>query len=103
MLSPLPLHTHTNTHTHTYTIACRDPKAPEHGNVSLSQGIAQGSVANYSCQPPYILQGSENRTCSGGPEAPAWNGTDVVCIGKKCPHQHALLRFYYPFSLVYAT
>ncbi|CAI8040970.1 Follistatin [Geodia barretti] len=65
--------------------ACHELTVPEHGNITFSKGIAVTSVANITCQPPYILlSGSELRTCVQGRTRGTWNGTQPTCVKHPC-------------------
>ena len=84
----VPHCTHTNNST-----ACHELTVPEHGNITFSKGIAVTSVANITCQPPYILlSGSELRTCVQGRTRGTWNGTQPTCVKRKLRHKFGFFR-----------
>lgn len=44
---------------------CGDPGTPRHA-VRLGQTYSENSTLHFLCQPPFVLKGSEFRTCQGG-------------------------------------
>ncbi|XP_064407551.1 uncharacterized protein LOC135352313 [Halichondria panicea] len=59
---------------------CPGLSNPENGAVSFSQGMIEGSVAMYSCNTPYILNGNTQRTCTVLVGAGLlWTGTEPTC------------------------
>ena len=78
---------------HTQHTACGELKPPVNGNVSFSKGIKQTSVASFACDPHYILQGSEERTCRETSRGARWSGTQPVCIGLSRFLSHAHTHF----------
>ena len=56
-------------------IDCGPLPAPDNGEVELS-GTIFTSVANYSCNEGYILNGTQTRFCT---IAETWSGVEPVC------------------------
>lgn len=54
---------------------CEELTSITNGNVSIT-GVTHGSVATYSCNPEYVLAGSENRTCGA---LGMWSETEPQC------------------------
>ncbi len=52
------------------------PVNPTNGTVSLSQGSFYGSVATYTCNQGYRLQGGATRTC----DELGWSGSAPTCV-----------------------
>ena len=87
----LNTHTHTLTDRHTHTqidtvclrivfynavVDCGSPTAVSHGSFTLSRGTELGSVATYSCESQYVLDGSRTRQCEDNEE---WSGQAPTC------------------------
>ena len=52
------------------------PPEVAHGFITLSQGTAVGSVATYSCERQYVLDGISTRECEMNNE---WSGQPPTC------------------------
>ncbi|XP_075416413.1 sushi, von Willebrand factor type A, EGF and pentraxin domain-containing protein 1 isoform X2 [Tenrec ecaudatus] len=65
---------------HCEAISCRKPSPPVNGSV---RGSSYGylSVIYYECNPGYILNGTERRTCQ---ENKNWDGREPVCLPVDC-------------------
>ena len=65
-------------------IRCRQLPALDHGRVSYSSNdYDYGSVATFSCDTGYQLQGTSQRTCHEGVrQAGSWSGTQPSCHSK---------------------
>ncbi|ELU07763.1 hypothetical protein CAPTEDRAFT_103334, partial [Capitella teleta] len=59
---------------------------PTHGSIQpVSSGkVANGTVARFSCQTGYNIQGSSNRTCTGNAAVGSWTGTQPLCQPVNC-------------------
>ena len=59
---------------------CGPPTPPANGSVSTAEGTTYLSVANYSCDVGFLLNGSNTRVCGNV----TWEGTTPECnlIGK---------------------
>ena len=55
---------------------CPELSAPDNGGLTVSSRTA-GSVATYSCNVGYTLDGSAIRTCG---TSGSWSGGNPVCI-----------------------
>ena len=64
-------------------VDCGPLDYPEKGEVSLS-GTTVGSVATYSCEAGYALDGGIKRECLA---SGIWSGTAPTCISKRNNHQ----------------
>ena len=58
-------------------IACDSLISPSNGNVVVD-GIGVGTVATYSCDTGYTLEGVSMRTCQNS-AAPSWSGSPPSC------------------------
>ena len=59
-----------------YTVLeCEDLASPANGQVTLN-GTAFGSIAIYSCDDGYVLNGNEMRICQSSGE---WSGDEPTC------------------------
>ena len=56
-------------------IDCGTLHAPSNGKLNITSSTF-GSVAVYSCMPPYVLSGTTARTCQSTGE---WSGSEPVC------------------------
>ena len=68
------LHTHTHMHTHT-VIDCGPLDNPGNGSVS-TPNTTRGSIATYSCDTGFNLDGNMTRTCQVDGD---WSGTAPTC------------------------
>ena len=60
-----------------FTAECEDLDDPEYGDVTLTDGTHQGSLANYSCDADYEISDASVRVClSTG----YWSGWAPTCI-----------------------
>ena len=68
-----------------FTAECKDLADPANGDVTLSDGTHQGSLATYSCDAGYDLSDATVRVCLTSGE---WSGWEPTCIpyGKRIPH-----------------
>lgn len=57
-------------------IECEILIPPKNGDISFSQGTVYGSVATYSCEPPFQLEGTATRVCQDNGE---WSGHAPTC------------------------
>uniref|UniRef100_H2Z7B0 Sushi domain-containing protein n=1 Tax=Ciona savignyi TaxID=51511 RepID=H2Z7B0_CIOSA len=63
-------------------ITCRNLLSPRHGTFSLSlDGSIIGTVATFSCNSGYSINGAESLTCD---DTGAWSGTEPSCVGITC-------------------
>lgn len=63
-------------------VTCGFPGSPSKGSVSPSGSSHKyGTVATFSCEIGYNLQGSATRTCQGDSQ---WSGAVPVCQSKSC-------------------
>lgn len=60
-------------------IKCPELRDPDNGRVEVS-GNTPGSTAIYRCNPPYMIVGTNTRTCQNNGE---WSGRAPVCICKQ--------------------
>ena len=61
-------------------VSCRDPGTPANGIVlSLTNGIAAGSVVTYGCNQGYILVGAGSRVCRANG---VWSVKLPICKGQ---------------------
>ena len=67
-------------HTHT-AVDCGPLDAPALGAVNLNR-TTFGSIANYSCQTGYEVNGTSTRVCGGNGE---WSGSMPQCLRKSSP------------------
>ncbi|XP_076799377.1 sushi, von Willebrand factor type A, EGF and pentraxin domain-containing protein 1-like [Clavelina lepadiformis] len=69
---------------------CASPSAPEHGSKNCTQEgflVVPGTICTFSCDPGYLLEGSEKSTCQGAenPLDSAFVNKPPVCISDpKC-------------------
>ena len=63
----------------TSIVSCGSLPSPLNGQVQLN-GTTVGSVANYSCNRRYILNGTSTRTCEADGE---WSGDPPTCEREK--------------------
>jgi len=58
--------------------ACAELMAPDHGNLSLTNGLLHGSVATYACAPEFVLNSFwlATATCQHG----RWTRVPPRCI-----------------------
>ena len=68
-----------------FTAECKDLADPANGDVTLSDGTHQGSLATYSCDAGYDLSDATVRVCLTSGE---WSGWEPTCIpyGRHIPH-----------------
>ena len=60
-----------------FSAECEDLDDPEHGDVTMTDGTHQGSLASYSCDADYELSDASVRVClSTG----YWSGWAPTCI-----------------------
>ncbi|KAK0153134.1 CUB and sushi domain-containing protein 1 [Merluccius polli] len=57
---------------------CGDPGVPFHG-IRLGEEFKVGSLVRFSCEPGYVLRGSQERTCLANG---SWVGTQPECHGE---------------------
>eukprot|EP00731_Ephydatia_muelleri_P030228 Em0021g751a len=60
---------------------CSFPSSPANGKVDASS-TAVGSIARYTCNAGFVLQGLEARVCQSGGQ---WTGADPSCQMSGCP------------------
>ena len=58
-------------------VSCSPLDAPDNGFVRFSSNV-RGSIASYTCNPGYQLQGIPTRVCQHGGE---WSDEAPVCLG----------------------
>ena len=66
------MNTHSLTRTHT---DCMPLTNPTNGNIVYDNDFAIGSVATYTCNTGYGVQGGPTRTCA----ADGWNDANITC------------------------
>ena len=81
---------------HIVAIDCGTLRAPLNGQLNITSSTF-GSVAVYSCMPPYMLSGNVTRTCQSSGE---WSGSEPVC-SKFSLHHSSLTMISYA-SLLYS-
>ena len=52
---------------------------PANGDITYSDGTVEGSVATYSCDPGFMLEGEMTRNCGSNGE---WTGPAVACVAE---------------------
>ena len=71
-----------------FTAECEDLDDPEHGDVTLTDGTHQGSLASYSCDADYYLSDASVRVCL---TTGYWSGWAPTCIPYgKCIYNHII-------------
>ena len=63
-------------------IRCEELSEPVNASLSLSAQNILGSIAEYSCDRGFSLEGNGVRVCT----REGWTGSDPVCIGKIAYH-----------------
>ena len=63
-------------------VECATLVNPENGDVMVT-GQTLGSVATYTCDDGFMLEGNENREC--GPDG-RWSGEEPICIREALIH-----------------
>ena len=58
-------------------VDCGDLTDPDNGEVTLTDTVFD-SVATYSCDPGYVLDGDATQTCLG---SGLWSGSEPTCTG----------------------
>ena len=66
-------------------VECGILTPPKNGDISFSQGTVYGSVATYSCEPPFQLEGTATRVCQDDGE---WSGHAPTCQSKEFIPEH---------------
>ena len=61
---------------------CGDPGVPFHG-IRLGEEFRPGSLVRFSCEPGYVLRGSQERTCLANG---SWVGSQPECHGERHTH-----------------
>ena len=64
-------------------VFCDPLASPSSGGITQSNGDLDGSVATYTCDMNYELQGSVNRTCEVTGSTTAWSGSAPTCMASK--------------------
>ena len=59
-----------------HAVTCPDQSNPDNGEVTYSDGLSVGSVASYTCNDGYALEGRANRTCL---ESGRWSDEIPIC------------------------
>ena len=57
-------------------ITCDPPFVPKNGIARVKRKSFYGSLVSFSCDPGYILEGSNSLRCQDDGN---WNGTEPVC------------------------
>ena len=65
-----------NLHSFAAVVNCGTLPEVSHGSFSLSSGTGHDSVATYSCDTGYVLEGSSTRQCQANE---GWSGVQPIC------------------------
>ena len=82
-------------------IACTSLFSPPHGNVVVD-GSGVGTVATYSCDTGYTLEGESTRTCQNSAD-PTWSGSPPTCNSELPIHLVYLLLRSFTFPPILLT